>query len=615
MANFPPAIYSWPFNSIAWLCQLLGIDQSIAKKIKSGYALALGTAVFGTGCGLLGSYYYAKPAQIQTQQMRQQKQLLSDFNGRLLSIQTHPLRLLAIAGDSRIWMEYETNQFGTDLRQLNRLLDEIEQLATVSSQPDETLIALVNQYRDTLQSYEVFAHSLWENLDAVDEKQIATERLSTALSSASASELSTTFENLSEDLTRLQQTVDKNYDQARAQLARVEYLRLIIILSSMAASIGLAIVLAAITGRAIASPIEQLTQVAHRVTQDNNFQLQAPIQTRDEVSLLTKALNQLVSWIGQYTNELEHARHTLEARVEARTQALRQSESSLRQKAKDLQQTLDELQQTQLQLIQSEKMSSLGQMVAGIAHEINNPVNFIHGNLDHAVKYTEEVMQLLDLYQHSYPIAHPKIQAAIEEIDLSFVQQDFPKLMQSMKDGTTRIRDIVQSLRTFSRLDEAAIKQVNLRDGIESTVTILNNRLKAKPDFPEIRVVRDYGQLPLIECYAGQLNQVFMNILSNAIDAFEIVPTLAAPTITITTQNLDPDWVAIHISDNGPGIPENVCSRLFEPFFTTKAVGKGTGLGLSISYQIVTEGHKGYLGCESIPGQGTEFIIKLPIKL
>lgn len=597
----------------AQIGEMLKIDQSISKKISFGYTLALGTAIGGTSCGLLGSYFYARPAQIQAEQMQHRKQLLSDFNNHLLSIQTHPLRLLAISGENQIWVQYETNQFTTEIRQTNRLLDEIEQVVPNSQELNTQLTTLVSDYRVTLLAYEDFTHDLWENLDSINSNQSAPEMMATALKSPRASELSTAFEKLSEDLTRLQQAVDQNYRQATQQLQHAERLRLIIIIGSMATSIGLAVVLAAITSRAIAKPIEQLTVVARQVTQDNDFQLQATIQTRDEVALLAQALNQLVSWAGQYTAELEDARQTLENRVEERTQALQQSETSLRLKAEDLQRTLNELQHTQLQLIQSEKMSSLGQMVAGIAHEINNPINFIHGNLQHAIDYTEKVLQLLNLYQSHYPQPNSEIQAAIDESDLLFLQADFPKLIRSMEDGTTRIRDIIKSLRTFSRLDEAAIKQVDICDGIESTLNILSHSLKEQSGNPAIHVIRDYGKLPLIECYAGQMNQVFMNVLSNAIDALRVQPAVSEPTITIKTRVFDHHWITIHIADNGPGISEEVQKRLFDPFFTTKPVGKGTGLGLSISYQIVTETHQGQLECQSTLGQGTEFTIKLPI--
>ena len=607
------------FNSLSQvnhcLSSRLGVRRSIAKKIGVGYALALGTAVMGAASGLIGGHYYAQPAHRQAQQILQKKQLLNDFENQLSSLEKHPFRLFAIAGESNIWVQYEISQYNSDRRQIEYLLIEIEQLATSDKQASPELATLLDDSLVILESSQQFVQGLWARLEGVNEKQSARELTSAALSSRHANQLSTQFEHLSEDLTRLQQTANQRYDQATAQLEQAEQLRLIMIVISMGLSVGLAVILAAITSRTIAKPIEQLTSVARRVTQDSNFQLQADIDTQDEVALLAKALNQLVSWTGQYTSELKDARHNLEQRVEERTLALQQSEASLRQKAEDLQQALVELQQTQLQLVQSEKMSSLGEMVAGIAHEINNPVSFIHGNLEHALSYTEDVMGLLTLYQKSYPTPTAAIQATIEDIDLPFLQEDFLKLMQSMKDGTIRIRDIVQSLRTFSRLDEAAVKQVDLHDGIDSTLVILKNRLKQTLDSSEIQVLRHYGELFLVECYAGQLNQVFMNILGNAIDALEDEPDLTDPTITITTQMVDSEWVAIHIANNGPDIPDEICNRLFDPFFTTKAVGKGTGMGLSISYQIVTETHKGYLDCQSSPGQGAEFIIKLPVRL
>lgn len=598
-----------------WLDTRLGIQRSIAKKISVGYALALGTAVLGTTIGLIGGHYYAQPAHRQAQQMLQKRQLLNDFENQLLRLEKHPLRMLVIAGESSIWVQYEISQYNSDLRQIEQLRIKIEQLVASDKKVSPELAGVLDDSRMTLESYQRFTQDLWVRLEGVSGKQVARELISEALGSSQANQLSTEFENLFEDLTRLQQVTDQRYNQATDQLDQSEQLRLIIIVTSMMLSVGLAIILAALTSRTIARPIEQLTTVARQVTQDNNFQLQADINTRDEVSLLAKALNQLVSWADQYTSDLEDARDNLEQRVEERTLALQQSEASLRQKADDLQQALVELQQTQLQLVQSEKMSSLGQMVAGIAHEINNPVSFIHGNLKYSLNYTKDVMELLDLYQRSYPTPTPEIQETIEEIDLPFLQDDFPKMMQSMRDGTTRIRDIVKSLRTFSRLDEAAVKQVDLHDGIDSTLIILNTRLKKTADLPKIQVVRHYGNLSPIECFAGQLNQVFMNILSNAIDALEDAPELPDPTITITTQSIDSEWVAIDIADNGPGIPDEILGRLFDPFFTTKAVGKGTGMGLSISYQIVTGKHKGYLSCQSSLGQGAKFIIKLPVSL
>jgi two-component system NtrC family sensor kinase len=295
-------------------------------------------------------------------------------------------------------------------------------------------------------------------------------------------------------------------------------------------------------------------------------------------------------------------------------------------KTQALEQTLEQLQKAQSQLIQSEKMSSLGQLVAGVAHEINNPVSFIYGNIAPATEYASDLLRLVQLYHQTYPHPAPAIADLREEIEIDFIQQDLPKLLDSMKIGAERIREIIQSLRAFSRLDEAEVKQVNLHEGLDGTLMILQNRLKAQPDRPEIQVLKDYGELPLIECYAGQLNQVFMNILVNAIDALEDLwnsqnhqgraDHLAIRIQSALAQNLvaKQESVIIRIADNGWGMEESVRQRIFDPFFTTKSVGKGTGLGLSISYQIVTEKHGGSLFCNSELGRGTEFIIEVPMR-
>jgi two-component system NtrC family sensor kinase len=310
-------------------------------------------------------------------------------------------------------------------------------------------------------------------------------------------------------------------------------------------------------------------------------------------------------------------------------EALQQSEAQLRQQTTELRTALRELQRTQSQLIQSEKMSSLGQLVAGVAHEINNPVNFIYGNLNYANEYAEDLLQVVRLYQQHYPDPVPAIQDLLDHTDLDFLLEDMPKLLKSMRVGAERIQKIVMSLRNFSRIDEAEFKAVDLHEGIDNTLMILQSRLKGKPGQPAIEVVREYGSLPKVECYASSLNQVFMNILSNAIDALEDSLDKGqwndsrsgpcgnrpdVPRIIIRTEYIIPDRVAICLIDNGPGIPESIQKRLFDPFFTTKPVGKGTGLGMSISYQIVTERHGGTLDCTSEPGQGATFRIEIPIR-
>ncbi len=283
---------------------------------------------------------------------------------------------------------------------------------------------------------------------------------------------------------------------------------------------------------------------------------------------------------------------------------------SAQQQTKELQQTLDKLQQAQAQLIHSEKMSSLGQMVAGIAHEINNPVNFIKGNIGYGFNYAQDLIELINIYQKNYPQAISEIEEKIEDINFEFIKDDFLDLLNSMKVGVNRIKDIVRSLGIFSHLDKAEIKSVNIHEGIDGTLMILGHRLNANKQRKSIEIVKEYGSLPLVNCYAGQLNQVFMNILSNAIDALQEKGNL----IIIRTQMVKDNWVNISIIDNGSGIAEDIQKKLYDPFFTTKEVGKGTGLGMAISYQIVVEKHGGTIKCISEINKGTEFNIQIPIE-
>ena len=373
---------------------------------------------------------------------------------------------------------------------------------------------------------------------------------------------------------------------------------------------------------------EESKQLAEEELDRQNSQLQAEISDRQRAD---EALQKL-------TQELE-------IRVEARTS--------------ELSKALKDLQQAQTQLVQTEKMSSLGQLVAGVAHEINNPVNFIAGNLGHAIDYANTLLQLINLYHHVYPLPPQEIITALEDGEIDFLIEDFPKMLSSMKVGTDRIQKIVLSLRNFSRMDESDYKPVDIHTGIDSTLMILQSRLKANYERPEIKVVKEYGDIPLVECYAGQLNQVFMNILANAIDALEdsfhylsdvsgetpfqpektlelsahkgvssskksnsfsskLVSDSLTPAmlqVKIRTELSSQNQLRISIMDNGLGMPEEIRQKIFNPFFTTKSVGKGTGMGLSISYQIITGKHQGEIKCVSTPHQGTTFIIDLPLHL
>jgi two-component system, NtrC family, sensor kinase len=348
----------------------------------------------------------------------------------------------------------------------------------------------------------------------------------------------------------------------------------------------------------ILHPLKQLLGATQKISA-GNFDVYLDVQRPDEIGHLAGSFNHMTEQLKSSFQLLERANEGLEKRVQARTE--------------ELSQALTHLQQTQAQLIQTEKMSSLGQMVAGIAHEINNPVNFIHGNLSHVDEYVQELLTAMKLYQKHYPHPVDEVQSHVQDIDINFIQDDLPNLLGSMKDGTHRIREIVLGLRNFSRLGESDFKSVNLHEGIDNTLLILDHRLQRMDDRPAIQVIKQYGDLPLVNCYASLMNQVFMNILANSIDALEEQHRSHLGILTITTQSLSADRVMIRIQDNGVGIPDEIQGKIFDPFFTTKPVGTGTGLGLAISYQIVVDQHGGKLSCHSTPGLGTEFVIEMSI--
>ncbi|EAW37191.1 ATP-binding protein [Lyngbya sp. PCC 8106] len=563
---------------------------SILKKIGYGYGLAIGLGVIGTCVGLAIGESSQQKALSQLKIAYQQQNIITQLENALKSLQAHPQQLMVVLGDS-ISSDYEVVKLYDSLNRIQRRIHELDVFTEVYAEDivveKDDVQQLSQAYLTTIKSYVELMESMGENIKpgtlTQDKIPDAQQQIWRTLKTEEASQISLEFERIFEHLTQLNAKAEIQQKKADLQLQKAQKLRVLIIIGSLVLSTTLATILAILTSRAIASPLQKLTKVAQRVTQESNFSLRVPVTSGDEVGILALSLNQLIQWVEQYTQ--------------------------------DLRQAIQDLKMTQAQLIHTEKMSSLGHMVAGIAHEINNPVSFIHGNIDPAFDHIQDLLSLVYLYQQNCFQLFPEIEAKIAEIDLDFIAEDLPKLLASMKMGTERIREIVLSLRNFSRLDEAEIKKADIHEGIDNTLLILNHRFKSN-----IELVKEYENLPLVECYPAQLNQVFMNIIANAIDALEDAKSyiLSAakpprqPQITIETIQINSEEVQVKIRDNGLGIPDQIKSKLFDPFFTTKKIGKGTGIGLAISYKII-ENHQGKIDVVSEYGQGAEFIITLPI--
>ncbi|NEP48396.1 MAG: HAMP domain-containing protein [Moorea sp. SIO3C2] len=545
-------------------------SASIRQKVFVGYALSIGLAILGTTTGLGIGQHYQKAALAEFTDAQKQENLLKNLQIAILDLRSYPyLGALAVPIEDLQLLQDKIDQAQQLLLEAEGFVREFE---TCSHTNTNQLLDLLKTNRIIIDSYNTLIKSLLQEIESGNLPLGALKLAEKQLLEQNNPELTTALEGFFEKSEQLIRAAQVKQKQALSALKRAEQCCNGIIYSSMIASVAIAILLAIHTSNAIAQRLKSLTEITEQVKQESNFTLQAPVTTQDEVGVLATSLNQLIHGMADYTQEL---------------------------------------QQTEIQLIQNEKMSSLGTMVAGIAHEMNNPINFIYGNLFFASDYIEDLLSLVELYQQYYPNPDPEIQNQLEEIDLEFLAQDLPKIIASLKGGAERIREIVLSMRNFSRLDEAEMKPVNIHEGIDNTLVLFSNRLN-----PGIEVIKQYGDLPLVDCYPAQLNQVFMNILENALDAIEHKSVESCPsqvfTIRIQTELVDQNWVVIRIADNGPGIPAAIKDRIFDPFFTTKEPGKGIGLGLAISYQIITQ-HRGKIEVASEPGQGAEFVISLPI--
>ncbi|WP_287523072.1 ATP-binding protein [Okeania sp. SIO2C2] len=581
---------------------------SIAQKFGYSYAMAISVAVIGITLGLVISEEYERRVLQKLYVADKHSHLLNDMEKAVLGMRSHPQNLVPALA-KKIWFDFEKAKF---LGYVNKVRENLEELTIFIDNHPQDLAIDTKEYRQLLKSYKAatnsyfnYINNLWKQIDIPNLKQEeilqAQQMIITSLSKNKATQIYRKFDRLSQELIAIVKVAEAQDYEAHAALKTVTQLQKKIIIISVLTSLGIATFLAIYISRLIANPIKQLAEVAQQVTKESNFQLQATVNTKDEVGLLATSLNQLILWVGEYTHQLEMSHKTLENRVEERTIELTKA--------------LQQLKQAQSQLIQTEKMSSLGKMVGGVAHEINNPVSFIYGNTEYAKQYVLDLLQLINLYQQYYPQPKPEIQDYLEEIDLDFLAEDFLKVLSSMKNGAERIKQIVQSLRNFSRLDESEIKFVNLEEGIEDTLVILNHQIQ------HIKVIKNYGNLSLVECYAAQINQVFLDIIFNAIDAineseskFQDHQLDFVPTLKIQTEKIESDRVKISFWNNGPIIPAKIIEKLFDPFFTTKPVGQGTGLGLTNCYQIIQQ-HCGQIEVISNSEQGTEFTITLPTKM
>jgi signal transduction histidine kinase len=543
---------------------------SIRQKIILGYGLSLGVAVLGTTAGLLIGRNHLQQARHQMIMADEESHLFSTLQGELLEIQWHQQGIVPLLNKKPMLLQ-EASELKTNVAEAEKLFSQLEEFSQSTSQAD--LQALLKQYDGTISLYFQQLRTLLDQISPLASEPQQVPKTQELIQQFSQSRTALDFYEVSQELNKIAKTVRDRQEEADQDLNQASVLQALIIIGSILLSTAIAATLAIYTSTIIVRPLQTLTQVAQKVTQESNFDLQASVTTTDEVATLADSLNQLIQQVKYLLKEQK-------AEAEAR-------------------------------LIQSEKLSSLGRMIAGIAHEINNPVNFIYGNLGSAKTYINDLFDLLQTYKAEFPDFNQVIEAKKEEIDFEFIEEDLPKLIKSIEFGAERTREIIRSLKDFSRLDNCEAQSVNLHACIDNALLILQNRLKKG-----IKVVCNYGDIQPVTGYTGLLYQVFMNLLINAIDALEekvAQDTQFVPVITINTESMNSDWVVVRIADNGPGIPTENQEKIFDTFFTTKPRGIGTGLGLAITHQIIVEKHGGKLTLNSELNSSTEFAVILPV--
>ncbi len=566
--------------------------RRIYQKIGFGYFVAIGIGWAGSMIGMVVADYFQGQSVAQLLDAQVQSQLLSDFEQTADQIQLHSIRAVAISSSADARQEIIHVQ--TKLARAQQIQQEI--MSFLANDP-AWLVGDPNTINQLLTTY---TNTLTRQFITV-KAAIATNPRSASseiLSAASMAEL----EGSTTQLSTFVYVARQQELSAAEAMETAQGFEKFMIVSSMLLASAIAGLLAWRSTQAIARPIETLTHVAQRVALDADYTLRVPVTTDDEVGILAQSLNHLITQVAAHTQDLTTSAQVAE------------------QQAQELTKTLETLQYAQSQLIQAEKMSSLGQLAAGMAHEINNPITFIHGNIEYAHTYAQTLFDVVEQLLALVPELPSDVQDYLQQVELDFIRQDFPKVLLSLKRGVERINSLMLSLRVFSRLQEAQLKKVDLHEGIESTLMLLAHRLNAQPRRPEIVINCQFGTIPLVECYASQINQVFMNILTNAIDAIDDrwlqSPNYGQPTITINTACPSSGQVRVQISNNGVKIPDSAQHRLFDPFFSTKPVGKGVGLGLSICYDVVFEKHHGSITYQSPVADskdGAQFTIDLPI--